>query len=247
MYRILITSFALVAAAFGAPPHNVRIYGGDNATLGQFPFIVALKNSDQFCDSSIINKNWVVTAAHCIYSVTVGQTTLTAGTNKLHSGGTSYSVSQAVHHPDFNYTSLQNDIGLIQIVGEFEFTEIVQPVEFIEPEINATCHAVGWGETQDVAFPEILQFVELTALGLEDCKKIAGHYADGLYLEKEQICALGSEGQGACYGDSGGPLVCDGKLAGVVSYGLLPCARSIPDVYTRPSQYLDWINSVIKP
>lgn len=162
-----------------------------------------------------------------------------------HSGGSVFNVTQALHHPDFNYSSLQNDIGLIQIEGEFQFNDKLQPIEFIEPEINATCYAAGWGETQNVSFPQTLQFVELTALSLEDCKEIAGSYADGLYLEKEQICALGTEGRGACYGDSGGPLVCDDKLAGIVSYGLLPCARGIPDVYTRPSQYTDWINKVI--
>ncbi|XP_044261156.1 transmembrane protease serine 9-like [Tribolium madens] len=244
MDRILVITFALIASVLGAPHHNVKIYGGDNATLGQFPFIVALKNVDQFCDGSIINKNWVVTAAHCIFDVSNNSTTVLAGTNKLHSGGISYNVSQALYHPEFNHTNIQNDIGLIQIVGEFAFSDNIQPVEFIEPEINATCQAVGWGETKTVAFPETLQFVELTALELDDCKRIAGDYAKGLYLEKEQICGLGHDGQGACYGDSGGPLVCDGKLAGIVSYALLPCAHSIPDVYTRPSQYADWIKTV---
>ncbi|XP_970321.2 chymotrypsin-2 [Tribolium castaneum] len=245
MYRLLITASALVAVVFGAPHPDVSIHGGDDAALGQFPFIVALNNSEQFCDGSIINKNWVVTAAHCIYSVKTNTTTVLAGTNKLDSGGTTYKVSQFLHHPDYNTTNSKNDIGLIQIVGEFEFSENLQPVEFTQAGVNASCQAVGWGGTEEVVTPENLKYVGLTALGLDDCKRITADYNNGLYLGEEQVCGYGPSGKGACYGDSGGPFVCDGKLAGVTSYAFLPCARGVPDVYTRPTFYVDWINSVV--
>ena len=42
-------------------------------------------------------------------------------------------------------------------------------------------------------------------------------------------------------GDSGGPLVCDDKLVGIVSYGTRICAVNMPDVYTRASEYVDWM------
>jgi trypsin len=42
----------------------------------------------------------------------------------------------------------------------------------------------------------------------------------------------------ACGGDSGGPLQCDENLVGIVSYGTRVCAVSMPDVYTRASEYV---------
>ena len=45
-------------------------------------------------------------------------------------------------------------------------------------------------------------------------------------------------------GDSGGPLVVDDVQVGVVSFGK-PCARGVPDVYTRVYNYVDWINDNI--
>lgn len=36
----------------------------------------------------------------------------------------------------------------------------------------------------------------------------------------------------------GGPLQCDGNLVGIVSYGTRVCAVSMPDVYTRASEYV---------
>lgn len=44
------------------------------------------------------------------------------------------------------------------------------------------------------------------------------------------------------HSDSGGPLVCGGtgggSLTGIVSYGTRVCAVSMPDVYTRASEYV---------
>lgn len=40
-----------------------------------------------------------------------------------------------------------NDIGLIRIIGEFEFTDLVQPIEYSERELQdgAVLTLTGWG------------------------------------------------------------------------------------------------------
>ena len=68
----------------------------------------------------------------------------------------------------------------------------------------------------------------------------------------QNVCAGGRSagGTGSCMGDSGGPLVCkstDGKFyqVGVVSYGM-PCALpNDADVFTKVSNYVDWIKKTI--
>ena len=42
------------------------IVGGVAATAGQAPWQVSLQRSSHFCGGSIINANWIVTAAHCV-------------------------------------------------------------------------------------------------------------------------------------------------------------------------------------
>lgn len=46
----------------------VRIVGGDRSVPHSWPFIVALyKNGLFHCGGTIINENWILSAAHCMY------------------------------------------------------------------------------------------------------------------------------------------------------------------------------------
>ena len=77
--------------------------------------------------------------------------------------------------------------------------------------------------------------------------------SSGVRLTKSQLCAGGEEGKDSCQGDSGGPLMGQDLsnplqpywyLVGVVSFGPTPCgAESWPGVYTRVSDYIDWIQT----
>jgi secreted trypsin-like serine protease len=47
----------------------------------------------------------------------------------------------------------------------------------------------------------------------------------------------------SCNGDSGGPLVCQGRLAGVTSWGNATCNPNQPSIYTRISSHRAWIDA----
>ena len=45
-------------------------------------------------------------------------------------------------------------------------------------------------------------------------------------------------------GDSGSPLVAENQIIGIVSFGK-PCGVGVPDVFTKVSSYLSWINNTM--
>jgi len=88
----------------------------------------------------------------------------------------------------------------------------------------------------------------------EEC---ARKYADfrGVNIDGSKICAYDPlESGSACQGDSGGPLMAGTRfgedfdsfryyLTGVVSFGFKCGEPDIPGVYTRVSEYSQWISA----
>jgi len=58
-------SFLGLFSVCGKPPKNTRIVGGEDAPAGSWPWQVSLHSIAHFCGGSLINDQWVVTAAHC--------------------------------------------------------------------------------------------------------------------------------------------------------------------------------------
>lgn len=90
-------------------------------------------------------------------------------------------------------------------------------------------------------------------VNVTDTMICAGHPAGGRdscrVSDAEEISNRASESAdvSSFQGDSGGPLVCDGRLAGIVSFGASCGQRDYPGVYTAVAPHLAWINSVTSP
>ena len=93
----------------------------------------------------------------------------------------------------------------------------------------------------------MLHEVSIPILSTEDCGGKYGSFYGEIIKRKNNLCAASSSGgKDSCQGDSGGPGMWtngDGRsfLLGVVSWGY-GCARpNYPGVYTRLTEYLNWI------
>ncbi|XP_015419109.1 PREDICTED: kallikrein-14 [Myotis davidii] len=91
-------------------------------------------------------------------------------------------------------------------------------------------------------YPNALQCVNIRVTSRQQCQQAyPGAITAGM------VCAgIPEGGKDSCQGDSGGPLVCNGKLQGLVSWGMERCALpGYPGVYTNLCQYYDWIQQTI--
>ncbi|XP_022905889.1 chymotrypsin-1-like [Onthophagus taurus] len=252
MVKFVVAFSALFAVAFGYAidtriddSFSWRVVGGANAAAGQFPYQISLRGASgsHTCGGSILSANWILTAAHCVYGGSASSYTVVTGSTTLNSGGDRYSVSRIIAHSGYNPNTVQNDIAVLQVSSPIQFNNNVQAIEPDSTVIGAgDCIISGWGTTSyPGSVPNNLQFLALKTITNTQCQSAWGSNS----VFDSNICTLTKSGEGVCHGDSGGPLAANGKQIGIVSWGN-PCARGTPDVFTRVSSFIDWINTNTK-
>ncbi|XP_018518341.1 tryptase-2 [Lates calcarifer] len=237
------------------------IVGGRDAEKGSWPWMVHLNITSDGktkwrCGGTILNNQWVLTAAHCLdakLKPNYRRSMVWVGSHKLQKGSARYmAIYSAVLHPQYQAVGngYVNDIALIKLTKKLTFSDDVRPVSL--PSVDDTfgssseCWITGWGNVEkDVPLqdPETLQEVKIPIISQSVCKT---QYPD---LSSDMLCAGDmAGGRGACEGDYGGPLVCNRPngyvQVGIMSYG--SCALpGRPGVYIQVSKYLRFINDYI--
>ncbi|KAG1967444.1 transmembrane protease serine [Pimephales promelas] len=244
----------------GQAPLNNKIVGGQDATAGSWPWQVSIQSDyfgGHFCGGSLINKDWVLSAAHCFQSSSMGTIMIYLG-RRSQSGLNPYEENrtaiQFINHPNYDNPSDDNDIALLQLSSSVTFSDYIRPVclaaagsVFVA---DTESWVTGWGLLQAggeftcTQIPDILQEVMIPIVSNSDCDNA---YGGG--ITSNMICAglLNQGGKDSCQGDSGGPLVSrNGSQwiqSGIVSFGKGCANPKYPGVYGRVSRYQDWINS----
>lgn len=69
------------------------------------------------------------------------------GTNDLKSGGTYYKAADLITHEGYDLPPFANDIGVVRVQGEIEFSRKVQPIKFTSKKVDGgvALQATGWG------------------------------------------------------------------------------------------------------
>lgn len=103
------------------------------------------------------------------------------------------------------------------------------------------------------ALPDVLKVVKLPILSNGECRRMYKAAGYPKSIKSTVVCAgFAAGGKDSCEGDSGGPLMVYSRtrqtwvLAGIVSNGIRCAEPNLPGIYTRPTAYLEWINSVMK-
>ncbi|KAK7502858.1 hypothetical protein BaRGS_00005807 [Batillaria attramentaria] len=233
------------------------VAGGEIVPPGKWPWVVSLLYLGQaICGGTLIDKKWVVTAAHCILSATKGDYDFTAtpyyfdvivgSTHRMgrSSVGTPFRVrvDKIFLYPERKvslYGTVDWDIALLRLSVPVEITNYIQPLclphfgQHIP--LTSLCYLAGWGQTspQQVVPLDHLRDTRMQLWSETRCSRntVPG---ETTVNTNSTICGGFIFGRpSGCQGDSGGPLMCwsaSGRwmLAGVMSRGSSPCGLYQP-------------------
>ncbi|XP_053210711.1 plasma kallikrein-like [Panonychus citri] len=249
-----------------------RVVGGQNSYPGEFPWTVSIRLPHKHhCGGTIINSEWILTAAHCVFNYGKDDYRVRLGSilkDDFEDETLILRVSDVVIHDHYAAPRrYSHDIALLRLETPLNFTDYISPV-CLPPEepteqdtdkykgIKAT--VVGWGWTSFKqkpviigSYPQVLQKVDLGVIPNVECMGWFKSRGISLALDEKQFCAGYKDGgKDSCSGDSGGPLVVKnlttGKfhIIGIVSAGVACAEPRLPGVYTRVTSYLDWIKQI---
>ncbi|CAH0731440.1 unnamed protein product, partial [Brenthis ino] len=220
-----------------------RIVGGKRITIQEAPYQVLY---GKYCGGTLIAPDWVLTAAHC---KTKAENVYAGSTSR--SEAKEYPICAHFIHPYWETSNQQShdyDYQLLLLEKPIPDTSASRPIAIgsvNDIKDGNMVSVTGWGYLKFKAnkMQDILRRVHVPIINEEKCKEMT----DGSYdnITSRMFCAGYANGtKDSCQGDSGGPVVYQGKLLGLVSYGLECALPNHPGVYANVPKVRGWIRSV---
>lgn len=256
IYLILtlsLFSFNTITSAQKTP----KIIGGTTADTKTWPWMTGLVNKNfspqtgLFCGASLVAKDWVLTAAHCVFDENISSFDVIINQAIFDSPGSErISAERIIIHPEFKIDqSFDNDLALIQLSNASN----TAPVKLIssysfQDDAGKQGRALGWGtlSATDDIFPTDLRQVDLPIISNPECSVRMRAVTDNMF------CAgFGLATKDTCKGDSGGPLIVfdnesdSWRQVGITSWGFGCAKPNTYGVYTKLEKYDTFISETV--
>ncbi|MCI2422260.1 serine protease [Saccharopolyspora sp. K220] len=260
-----LASLALAAPTAGAAAAPL-IIGGTDATE-TYSFMASMQSTsdgEHHCGATLIDKQWLVTAAHCVAGQQPSNIQYRIGSTAYSSGGELVKPDKFVAHPkskqkqsgDSKSKQQQQPNEDVATGYDVALVHLSQPVEAQPIKIAATSpqpgtelRLLGWGQTCEKKDcgkpPQTLQELDTKTVDPSKCTS-----SDSPFDQARELCIDNQDGKAsACYGDSGGPaLVREGSgfaLVGATSRGQAENCPDKPGIYSDLVAHTDWINETM--
>ena len=261
LLAIVLPSLSQAADARPVRPGADIIGGAPVTSADGFQFMAAILDESfggndynkQYCGGSLIAPTWVLTAAHCMEDVSLGNLRVAIGRTLLNSNppqGEKIAVKRVEVHPNYNPVSLAHDAALLELVSPSSFTPIrlaVAPNDDVLESGDRMLTVIGWGtvSTRKQSYPNALQKVDVPVVDDAVCSTSYKASLDAATM----VCA-GAPNIDSCYGDSGGPLFDKGSRTqvGIVSWGKGCAKKRFPGMYSEVNSpgIRSWISGLAR-
>uniref|UniRef100_A0ABI8AKC5 Mannan binding lectin serine peptidase 2 n=1 Tax=Felis catus TaxID=9685 RepID=A0ABI8AKC5_FELCA len=240
-----------------------RIYGGQNAKPGDFPWQVLLLGRTTAA-GALLQDNWILTAAHAVYEQKEDASSLEIRMGALKRLSAHYTQAWAeaifIHEGYTHDAGFENDIALIKLKNRVVINSNILPICLPRKEAESFTRTndigtvSGWGLTQRGFLARSLMFVDIPTVDHQKCTAAYEKqpYPGGRVTENMLCAGLEGGGKDSCKGDSGGALVfLDNEtqtwfVGGIVSWGSMNCGEANQyGVYTKVVNYIPWIKNII--